>query len=136
MAMTENALSIPLEKLGFIIAKAREYDAEVAPIDGDGGLYVDGEDTSVLEATRRNPTLHELRGAIDALNDDERTELVALMWLGRGDFEQSEWSDALLQARQTRGSRTSRYLVGTPLLPDYLEEGASRLGISLEQFES
>jgi hypothetical protein len=129
-------LGIAAEKLAYIIAKAREYDAEIAPIDG-GERPAPGADDerSILEATSGNPTRRELWGAISSLNDDERSELVALTWLGRGDFEDSEWAEALAQARQTRSSRTARYLVGTPLLADYLEEGVSRLGFALEDLE-
>jgi hypothetical protein len=32
-------------------------------------------------------------------------------------------------------SRASQYLLGTPLLADYLEEGLERLGISVEDAE-
>ena len=126
-------LTIPLEKLGYIIAKAREYDAEVAPADGlDRGSVSEDDASAILQSTIDNPIRQELRAAIDNLNDDERSELVALMWLGRDDFDAKDWADGLRQARQTRRSRTSRYLVGTPLLSDYLEEGMARLGYSPE----
>lgn len=130
-------LTIPLEKLGYIIAKAREYDAEVAPADGleQPAIPDDGPET-ILEATIDNPTRQELRSAIDELDDDARTELVALMWLGRDDFDAEEWKQGLKQARQTAESRTSRYLIGTPLLADYLEEGLVRLGYSVEDVET
>ena len=45
-----------------------------------------------------------------------------------------DWSEAL-QARQTQTSTETAYLLGTPLLADYLEEGVSALGLSLEDFQ-
>jgi Protein of unknown function (DUF3775) len=61
--------------------------------------------------------------------------LLALVWLGRGDYDAENWSEALQQARQTRTSTETAYLLGTPLLADYLEEAVSALGLSLEDFQ-
>ncbi len=130
-------LTIPLEKLAFIVEKAREYDAEV-PVDRDyeeGSDAVDDDDREVLLDTPDNPTAQELRDAIDGLNVDEREELLALMWLGRGDYDAGSWPEALQQARDALSSIETEYLLGTPLLGDYLEEGVEALGLSLEDFQ-
>ena len=130
-------LTISLEKLAYIVEKAREYDAEV-PVDPDyeeGSDAADDDERQILLDTPDNPTAQELRDAIDGLNIDEREELLALMWLGRGDYDAQGWSDALAQARETRSSTETEYLLGTPLLGDYLEEGVEALGLSLEDFE-
>jgi len=116
-------LTIPLETLAYIIEKAREFDAEVP------------SDAEILLDTPDNPTAQELRSALDGLNVDEREELLALLWLGRGDYDAGNWSEALKQARQTRTASETAYLLGTPLLADYLEEGVSALGLSLEDFQ-
>jgi uncharacterized protein DUF3775 len=126
-------LTIPLEKLAYIVEKAREFDAEVPAEAGEGSDAVDDRDVAILEDTPDNPTMEELRDAIDGLNLDEREELLALLWLGRGDF--ATWREALAQARDTDTKRESDYLIGTPLLADYLEEGLSALGRSLEGLE-
>ncbi len=130
-------LTIPLKKLGYIIAKAREFDAEV-PIDPDaaaGSNPADDDERQILLDTPDNPAREELRDAIDSLNIDEREELLALTWLGRGDYDARDWGEALRQAREAGTASETDYLLGTPLLPDYLEEGASALGLSLEGFE-
>jgi hypothetical protein len=130
-------LTIPLEKLAFIVEKAREYDAEV-PVDRDyeeGSDAVDDDEREVLLDTPDNPTAQELRDAIDGLNVDEREELLALMWLGRGDYDAQSWSEALQQARDALSSTETEYLLGTPLLGDYIEEGVEALGLSLEDFQ-
>jgi hypothetical protein len=131
-------VTIPLEKLAFIVAKAREFDAEVEP-DGDGGddasNPTDDGERAILQDTADNPTLQELRDAIDDLNVDERDELLALVWIGRGDFTNEEWDDAVGEARDLANRRDADYLIGTPLLADYIEEGLAAFGLSLEEFE-
>jgi hypothetical protein len=130
-------LEISLETLAFIITKAREFDAEV-PADPDaatGSDAPDDDEREVLLDTPDNPTEQELRDAIDGLGVVERQELLALMWLGRGDYDAGNWREALRQAEQTADANLTNYLVGTPLLGDYLEEGAAALGLSLEDFE-
>ena len=130
-------LVIPLERLAFIIAKAREFDAEV-PVEPDAATGSDGPDDDereVLLDTPDNPTEQELRDAIDGLGVLERQEVLALMWLGRGDYDAESWPEALRQAGDTANQNLTDYFVGTPLLGDYLEEGASALGLSLEDFE-
>ena len=130
-------LTIPLERLGYIMAKAREFDAEV-PVEPDaatGSDPPDDDERQVLLDTPDNPTEQELRDAIDGLGMPERQELLALMWLGRGDYDADSWREALRLAGETADANLTDYLVGTPLLADYLEEGAAALDLSLEDFE-
>jgi hypothetical protein len=128
-------LTIPLETLAYIIEKAREFDAEVPSDAEEGSNAADDDERQILLDTPDNPTAQELRSALDGLNVDEREELLALLWLGRGDYDAGNWSEALKQARQTRTASETAYLLGTPLLADYLEEGVSALGLSLEDFQ-
>ncbi len=126
-------LNTPIAQLAFIIEKAREFDAETAPVDSDSGSNPsDDGDVAILEATGDNPTRQELAGALDALNDDQRIEILALTWLGRGDFDRSEWRKALAQAREIHNANETEYLIGTPLFADYLEEAVATLGYSLK----
>ncbi len=125
-------LTIPLEKLAYVIEKAREFDAQ-APRDAEeGSNAADDDEREILLDTPDNPTEQELRDAIDGLGIPERQELLALMWLGRGDYDAESWSEALQQARQTQSASETAYLLGTPLLGDYIEEGVATLGLSLE----
>jgi hypothetical protein len=130
-------LEVSLETLAYIIAKAREFDAEV-PVDPDaatGSDPADDDEREILLDTPDNPTEQELRDAIDGLGPVERRELLALIWLGRADYDAASWPGALRQAQETAYANLTDYLVGTPLLGDYLEEGAAALGLSLEDFE-
>ena len=126
-------LSISQEKLAFIVVKAREFDAKVEAVEPDSGSNpADDDEREVLEDYSDDATYQELVDALEGLNDDEITELIALVWVGRGDYEAGEWDEALAEARDTRDARAVSYLTGIPNLGDELEEGLSTLGISLE----
>jgi hypothetical protein len=127
-------LTIAPEKLAYVIEKAREFDAQVPSDAEEGSNAADDDEREILLDTPDNPTEQELRDAIDGLGIPERQELLALMWLGRGDCDAESWSEALQQARQTQSASETAYLLGTPLLGDYIEEGVAALGLSLEDF--
>ena len=62
-------------------------------------------------------------------------DLIALAWVGRGDFDRSSWAEARALAQERHRSRSANYLMGMPGLGDYLEEGLSELGHSVEDYE-
>jgi hypothetical protein len=131
------AVEIAPEKVAHVIIKAREYDAKVgawnaSPEEGDA----DEDPGAILEDFANDPTRAELQGFIDALNDDEQANLVALAWVGRGTFEPEEFDEAVDTARVEKVNTTARYLLGIPLLADYLEEGLEKMGFSVEDIES
>ena len=83
----------------------------------------------LAEEEAEDLTERELRALINDLNVDEAAELIAMAWIGRGDFEASEWSDVVAEARQRgRGKRAATYLMGMPMLGDWLEEGLEAIG--------
>jgi hypothetical protein len=124
-------LIISPQKIGFIIVKAREYDAKVEPDDEDSGSNpADDLETDVLEDFRDDATLEELTAAIDSLNEDEVIDLIALAWIGRGDFQKGDWREARALADERHRPHSATYLVGMPALGDYLEEGLAALGYS------
>ena len=129
-----DALTLSPEKAFFIIVKAREFDEQVAPSDPDSGSNpADDGEVDVLEDEGENPVEQELLAAFSGLNVDERLDLLALTWLGRGDF--SSFDEARVEAEDVGDVHVARYLIGTPQLGDYIEEGLAQLGISLEDFE-
>ena len=78
----------------------------------------------------------EIAAYIDAMDEEEQIELVALAWVGRGDFAADEWEDALREARLRREGATSAYLLGAPLLAAHLENGLGEFGESCALFAS
>ncbi len=134
--MANPTLTISPESVCFIVIKAREFDAQDVVTDPDSGSNAtDDSMASVLEAQSDGPTLKELRTFIAALSEDEQTDLVALMWLGRGDGALEDWFDLRDEAQLQHDNRTAAYLLGEPLLSDFLEEGLSQLGLSCTEFE-
>jgi hypothetical protein len=128
------ALSISPEKVSYIIAKAREFDVKDVVTDPDSGSNAaDDAMLSVLEDHKDDPVVAELRAAIFALNVDEQIDLVTLAWLGRGDGGIEDWDDLRAEAARAHNRRTASYLLGIPLLSDYLEEGLSELGIAFDE---
>jgi hypothetical protein len=130
-------LSISAAKVAVILAKARQFDAKDVVTDPDSGSNAsDDAMLSVLEDHADDPVRAELRAIIRGLNEDEQIDLVALAWLGRGDGDLDEWDDLREEADRAHNGRTAEYLLGMPLLGDYLEEGLSQFGHSAEEFEA
>lgn len=127
-------LSISAEKLGFLIAKARQFDVKDVVTDpGDSSNATDDGMLSVLEDHRDDPVVREFAGFVRALSEDEQVDLVALAWLGRGDGGVDDWPQLRAEAARAHNRRTAAYLLGMPLLSNHLEDALSQLGISYEE---
>ena len=73
----------------------------------------------------------DLRSTIDSLSTDDQAILVALAWIGRGDFSPAEFDRAAVMAFERQAADTAGYLMGFPLLGDLLELGAAVCGTEL-----
>ncbi len=125
-------MQISPRRVAHIIIRSRELDAKVGRWDGAG----DSADAdTILEARRSDATEAELRAFIKRLPEDEKAELVAIMWIGRETFEAEEWDEALDTAKAEATTPTEDYLLGVPLLPDYLEDGLEKLGVDVTDAE-
>jgi hypothetical protein len=118
-------LGISTEKVRFIIVKARQFDAKEGDADPDeGSNATDDGMADVLEDKPDDDSVRqELVSFINGLNEDEQTNLVALAWVGRGTYDIDDWDEAIDTARTEHNKRTAQYLLGLPLLGDYLAEG-------------
>ncbi|MGY3610186.1 MULTISPECIES: DUF3775 domain-containing protein [unclassified Bradyrhizobium] len=129
-------ITISSAKVAAILAKARQFDVKDAVTDPEPASNAsDDAMLSVLEDHRDDPVGGELTAIIRGLNEDEQVDLVTLTWLGRGDGELDEWDDLRAEAAHAHNKRTAEYLLGMPLLGDYLEEALSQFGHSAEEFE-
>ena len=107
------------------------------PTQNSGSNSTDDGMVDVLEDHKDDPVMAELIGAISALSDDEQIDLITLAWLGRGTGTLDEWDDLHSQAADAHNRRTTaRYLLGLPLLADFLAEGLDQLGLSCEEIEA
>lgn len=131
------SLDLSTETLAYLVLKARTFDTQTPPADSnEASNAADDRGVAILESMRDDATAAELRAAIVRLSAEQQISLVALVWIGRGDFEADEWEDAKVLARQRHQTSTARYLMGMPLLGDYIEEGAAVLGLNLTEDEA
>ena len=125
-------LSMPTDLLCLIIAKARQLQGKTGSSDpGASALDDDDMALSALEDRPSDPVEEELRTLIDDLSDDGQIDLVTLMWMGRGD---GAWEELRVLAAQEHTPQTAAYLCGTPLLADYLMDGAAAFGLNCGAF--
>jgi Protein of unknown function (DUF3775) len=124
-------LAISADKVGFLIEKMREFDVKEANSDPDSGSNgADDNMIDVLEDNGDDPVVREITGFIDAMDEDEQIDLVALMRLGRGDGSIEDWDELRREAADGRNKRTASYLLGEPMVSDYLAEGLDAFGLS------
>ena len=136
MSKNPPSLTIATEKICFIIVKAREFDVKDEVTDpDDASNATDDNMISVLEDHGDDPVVNEIRGFIGAMNEDEQIDLVALTWLGRGDGTIEDWDELRAEAARAHNKRTAAYLLGIPLLSDYLEEALSLFDLSCDDVE-
>ena len=131
-------LTIDPETVRLFVLKAKAISAGLShdyEAGGEHEIELDDEahdghhHDGLAEEEEEDLTERELRALINDLNVDEAAELIAIVWIGRGDFDASEWADAVAEARQRgAGRRASSYLLGMPMLGDWLEEGLEAIG--------
>lgn len=130
-------LTIPLETICAIIGLARQFDAKDELTDpGSGSNASDDGMRAVLEDHANDPVRAELLSVIRDLNDDEQIDLVTLAWLGRGDTASDNWDGLRAEAERAHNDRTAEYLIGIPLLGDYLEDAIEEFGLSCGDIEN
>ncbi len=127
-------LELNPEIVCFIIARAHEFHTkETVVIPEEPDAYADDWALQVLADHEDDLTYQEIKSTIEDLEPDQQETLVALMWLGRGDYDVEEWALALAAAHEAHNERTTEYLVATPLVADYLQEGLSLLGYHCDE---
>lgn len=128
-------LTITPESAFAILLKAREFDVKVLQTDLDSGFNPsDDENVDALEFGPDDNTRNELFSAIRDLNDDEQSDLIALILLGRGDYTLGEWNEARQTASQIGRNHIPAYIAEIPLASDYIEEGLSQFNKSLQDY--
>ncbi len=127
-------LSVHPDTICFIIAKAREFQAkEQVVIPETPSSPSDDWALQVLADHIDDLCLLEVKTAVQDLSPEQQAELVALMWLGRGDYDIEDWYTAIEDARHAQSDNTAQYLLAHPYVSDYLEEGLIQHGYSCEE---
>lgn len=126
-------LSIPLARIADIIVAARACEAEDKELlrarRGRVAEEADEDEDRVFEVS---PARQCLVNLIVSLRGTAFTELLALAWLGRGDFEPEALPQALRQASNIISTHPALYLANLPGLANYLESALISLGISAD----
>lgn len=124
-------MDIAVDKVCELILRARAVDVKEGITDPDSGSNpIDDGSTDVLTADPDDTTEEQVREFLAGLNDDERHDIVAIAWIGRGDYDPEEWADARRLARERESLPTADYLLGIPNVGDLLDEGLAALGRS------
>ena len=128
-------LGISLETVATVVDHLRavqvteETDAEQLSED-------DNSEAALLQDDPDDLTEDSLREFIDSLNEDEQASLIALAWVGRGDYGAEEWEEALkLAAERNATGDAGSYLLGMDMAGDLLAEGVAAFGLSIEEIE-
>lgn len=126
-------LHIPLDTLCSLIDQAREFQAKeevvfpevpASPSD-DWAMQVLADHSDDLNVA-------EFNGIVSDMSERQRSELVALMWVGRGDYGIEEWEQAVDDALGDFSIRAAAYVLAHPMVSDHLEEGMIAFGLSCE----
>ncbi len=95
-------MDIATDKVGEVVILAREYVQDMAGAEA------------------------QLDGLIEAMDEDEMADLVALLWIGRGDFDIEDWDEARATARDETDAAAT--LKASSHLADHLEAGLEAMG--------
>ncbi len=111
--------TITLDQIAAIIIAARDCEAEEKAIARrkPGG-----------ELTTATPAADHLLDLVADLTRTELNELLALAWMGRGDFEPEDLTEALRQASNIISTQPVAYVAHLTGLADYLRSALTSLG--------
>ncbi|WP_346837863.1 DUF3775 domain-containing protein [Microbulbifer sp. SAOS-129_SWC] len=117
-----------------LIELSREFHAqEAVSIPEDPDNPSGDWSVQMLASHAGDQSFQEFKSIVDDLEPDQQQEVVALLWLGRGDYSEEEWSEALALAKDSWNLRTAEYLIAHPLLSDYLTAGLAVFGASCDE---
>ena len=126
-------LNVSTGNISRLIELAHEFQAQEAVSFPEEPGNPSGDWVAQMLASHGDDsTFQEFKSIVDDLEPDQQQEVVALLWVGRGDYGEDEWEAAVEQARDSWNLRTAEYLITHPHLSDYLAEGLDTLGYSLE----
>jgi len=134
-------LAIASDKVCGLIYRLRQRQGKISAQDvavdeaddGPGSNEAEDEFLEIIEDLPDDAVEDEIRGVFEALNDDERVDLLALMWIGRGDFGPEELDTARQEAADHVDVHEADYMLGTPLVADYLESALNEFGFSCRE---
>lgn len=125
-------MDLPVDTVTDLVFRLRAIAVKEGATDPDSGSNpIDDGATDVLVSGVDDGTESEVRGMIRGLDDDARAELLALLYVGRGDMDAEEWDEAVRFAREREaaGEGALKEIFRTPDAGDLLEEGLDAMGL-------
>lgn len=117
-------LTLSPDLVSSLVLRLRAVQGREAISDPNSGSNpIDDGMIDALQSSSGDLSRQEVRQQIADLSPQEQVQLVALLWVGRGDFAPQEWAAALRLAEDQRETPTSAYILGQPLAADFLAEG-------------
>ena len=125
-------LKISTAKIARAIARAREYGDISASWEPQiqKSFHEDLGD-AILDTFQGDTTRGHLAEFIATLTKDEKVSLLAIALIGRGSFPPESLEGAVRSARSEAVYIEDSYLIGIPLLAEYLREGMEKLGLPI-----
>lgn len=127
-------LGVSLETVATIVDLARAFQGK-EETDPEQVTEDMNSEAALLQETPDDMTEASLRQFIEELNEDEQASLIALAWIGRGDYGSEDWDEARALAAERNQSDTASYLTDMEMLGDLLAEGVAAFGLSIEDVE-
>jgi hypothetical protein len=128
--LNTNTLNLNPATVFFIIDKAKEFQAKEGvtfPEEAPNSEY-EYDTLQIVADHSDDRTYTEVKQRIEDLNIDEKVDLLSLMFLGRGDFVERDWSSAHKEAINNLPPDLTAYLFSKPTIAYYLEKGLESLG--------
>lgn len=130
-----NRFSINPDIVCDLIIKAKEFHAkEATTFDEDlPNTEYEYDWSQILSDRDDDLTFLEIEKTIEDLEPDQKVDLLTLMYIGRGDFDSTDWSSAHKEAKNNLRPHLAKYLLSNPLIASYLEKGLEILGYSCDE---
>lgn len=126
-------LNVDTDLIRIIVAKSRaalftmpdaEADEPEMELEIDAGTEIEKGETALLSDEQMpDATREEVSAMIDGLNVDEQAEILALVAIGRGDYEPAELNEAVREAKANARGPASKQLFENESFPDELATG-------------
>lgn len=127
-------LGVSLETVATVVDLARSIQGK-EETDADQATEDANSESALLQETPDDMSEDALRLFIGELNEDEQASLIALAWIGRGDYGSEDWDEARALAAERNESGAAAYLMDMDMLGDLLAEGVASFGLSIEDVE-
>lgn len=126
-------LNVNPETVCRLIELAQAYNVrEPASVPEEGSNAMDDWSQHMLTDDQDNSSYEEFETIIGDLEPDQQHEVIALLWLGRGDYTIDEWDNIVQLAKEQWSPGVAQYLMDHPLLADQLREGLEQHGYKCE----